>query len=393
MRVSMIVLSMFFCVNSFGADWAQWRGDGRKGVSSETGLLKKWPASGPNLLWTADDVGEGNSSMSIADGMIYITGNKDKVEYLTALDLKGNIKWQKPYGKAWKKSYSPARTTATIDNGNAYVINGMGVMSCFDIKDGNKKWIVDVSTKYDGQYGSWGIAESPLIVDDKVICTPGGKKATMVALDKMTGEVVWASKPVIVKSDDPDKPDKQDKPAYCSPIAIDRGGMKVIISVLAKHIIGVNAVNGDILWTYDCDAYQKKVKGINTNTPLYHDGGIYVTSGYDMGSIKLNLATDGKSVQKAWVSTDLDVHHGGVVLLDGYIYGSNWHSNKMGNWLCVDWKTGKTKYDTEWHNKGQIISAEGMLYCYDEDKKGGNFGLAKASPKGFNVISEFTAIS
>jgi outer membrane protein assembly factor BamB len=377
-----VFLLTVFCVSSFGADWPQWRGEYRCGVSGEKGLLKKWPDGGPKLLWTAEGIGEGHSSMSIADGTIYVTGNKGEkknaIEYLSAFDLKGELKWQKPYGKPWRRSHPPARTTASIENGNAYVINGTGVISCFDIKDGNKKWTVDVSTKYDGQYGPWGIAESPLIVDDKVICTPGGKKATMVALDKKTGEVVWASKSI------------GDKPAYCSPIMVERGGIKVIVTILAKHIIGVNAADGEILWSYECSEYQPKVKGISTVTPLYHDGGIYVTSGYNMGSVKLNLSADGKSVKKAWFNMDLDVHVGGVVLVDGYIYGANWHNNRMGNWVCVDWKTGKTMYDTEWHCKGQIIAAEGMLYCYDEHKsKGGNFGLVKAGPKGFDVVSEF----
>lgn len=382
MRALVIIMLSVFCIDSFAADWPQWRGDGRRGVSDETGLLKKWPDGGPKLLWFAEGIGEGNSSMSIADGTIYVTGNKGKgkneVEYLSAFDLKGKLKWQEPYGKPWVRSYSPARTTATIENGNAYVINGTGAMSCFDIKDGNEKWTVDVSEKYDGQYGPWGIAESPLVVDDKVICTPGGKKATMVALDKMTGKVIWASKSI------------DDKPAYCSPIVVERGGKKIIITIIAKHILGVNAADGEILWTYDCANYQPKQKGINTATPLYYDGGIYVTSGYDMGSIKLKLAADGMSVEKEWVNMDLDTHVGGVVLVDGYIYGASWHNNGMGNWICVDWETGKTMYDTEWHNKGQVIAADGMLYCYDENKKeGGNMGLVKSGSKAFDVVSEF----
>ncbi|MBW8015759.1 MAG: PQQ-binding-like beta-propeller repeat protein [Planctomycetes bacterium] len=158
MRYLIFVLLTVFCVSSFGADWSQWRGEGRRGVSGETGLLKKWPVGGPKLLWTADDIGEVNSSMSIADGRIYVTGNKDKVEYLTALDLKGNVKWQKPYGKATKKSHPAARTTATIDGGRAYVITGRGVVNCLDTANGDIKWTTDAFTKYDGQYGSWGWA-------------------------------------------------------------------------------------------------------------------------------------------------------------------------------------------------------------------------------------------
>jgi len=375
MKMAFLGLFTAFCLISYGADWPQWRGTDRQGKSDETKLLKKWPEEGPKLLWSAEGIGQGHSSISIADGMVYVTGNIDKVEHLTAFDLKGSRKWQKPYGKAWNRSHPPARSCATIDSGKAYVISGMGVMSCFDAKTGEEKWTKDAFTEYDGQYGKWGIAESPLIVDNKVIFTPGGEKATMVALEKDTGEVVWASKSI------------GDKPAYCSPTAIERGGKTIIITVVAGHIIGVNAADGEILWSYACSQYQPKVKGINTNTPLYHDGEIFVTSGYDMGSVKLEVSDDGTSVKNKWINYDLDTHVGGVVYVDGYVYGTSWDGNKMGNWICVDWKTGETVYDTEWNNKGQIISAEGMLYCYEEKK--GNLALVKADPKGFQVVSSF----
>lgn len=378
MRYLISVLLLVFCVSSFGADWPQWRGADRDGISPERGLLKKWPEGGPKMLWAVDGMGEGNSSMSIADGMIYLTGNKDKVEHLTAIDLKGNIKWQKPYGDAWNRSFPASRTTPTIDGDRLYVTTGKGVVNCLSRKDGKILWSVDAFNMFEGKYGNWGIADSPLIVDNKVICTPGGAKATMAALDKMTGKVVWSSKSI------------GDKSAYCSPIMFERGGLKIIAEILSDHIIGVNAADGEILWTYACKNYQPKVKGINPNSPVYHDGGLYVTSGYNMGSIKLNISKDGRTIKKAWENHDLDVHLGGVVLVDGYLYGANWHSNAMGNWICVDWKTGETVYDTEWHNKGQIIAADGMLYCYDEHKsRGGNVGLVKASPKGFDVVSEF----
>ena len=376
-RNLVIVLLTVFCVNVFGADWPQWRGEGRTGVSDEVGLLKKWPESGPKLLWVNDKIGEGYSSVSVSDGTIYITGSKEKVEHLTALDLKGNIKWQKPYGKAWKKDFSGARTTATIDEGFAFVVSGMGEASCFDVKTGEKKWTTEFFARYEGDHRGWGIGISPLVVDGKVICTPGGDKTTMVALDKKTGKVVWESKSVGGKT------------SYCSPISVERGGKKIIVEITAKYIIGVDAANGDILWSYDIKEYQgRKPKGVSCVTPIYHEGQIYITSGYNMGSIKLGLSDDGKSVEKVWTNKDLDTHIGGVVLVDGYIYGASWDGNRDGNWVCVDWKTGETKYDTKWGNKGQIIYADGMLYCYEE--KSGNLGLTKATPEGFEIVSSFT---
>lgn len=273
-----VFLVLFFAGISFGSDWPQWRGINRGGQSAETGLLKKWPDDGPKLKWFTEGIGEGHSSVSVCNGTIYTTGNKEKIEHITAMDLDGNIKWQKPYGPAWNRSHPPARSCPTINGGMAYVVTGKGVASCFDAKSGEKKWTTDAFTQYEGQYGHWGIADSPLVVDDKVICTPGGEKATMVALDKKTGEVVWASKSI------------GDKPSYCSPILVERGGKKIIVEIIAKHIIGVDAANGDILWSYDIKEYQgPKPKGISCVSPIYHDGGIYVTSGYGMGSIKLVL--------------------------------------------------------------------------------------------------------
>jgi outer membrane protein assembly factor BamB len=380
-KVFIVVLALFFVGISFGADWPQWRGIDRDGQSAETGLLKKWPDGGPKLRWFTEGLGEGHSSISVCNGMIYTTGNKgdkgkkSKVEYITAMDLKGTIKWQKPYGKAWNKSYPEARSCPTINDGMAYVVTGKGVASCFDAKTGEKKWTRDVFTEYEGEYSPWGIGKSPLVVDDKVICTPGGAKATMVALDKKTGKVVWASKSI------------DDKASYCSPILVERGGKKIIVELVAKHIIGVDAASGDILWNFDCKEYQPKPRGINCVSPIYHDGGIYITSGYDMGSIKLGLSADGSSVEKLWTNIDMDTHKGGVVLIDGHIYGTSWDGNSKGTWQCVDWKTGKTIYDTKWGTMGQVITADGMLYCYEQ--KSGKLGLVKATPDGFDVVSSF----
>jgi outer membrane protein assembly factor BamB len=355
--------------------WPQWHGPDRNNISPDTGLLKKWPKGGPKMLWSNEDIGTGNSTVSIANGQIYITGDKEKIEYLTCLSMDGKIKWQKPYGPRWRKSHPDARTTPTVENGKVYVISGMGKVVCFDAADGKEIWAVDAGEDFEINYHAWGVAESPLIVDDKLICTPSGEKTAMVALNKNNGKVIWASKGL------------DEKNAYCSPIAIERGGKKIILSILAKSIIGVNAENGDILWQYACSDYQKKPRSINCATPVYKDGSVYFTSGYDMGSIKLDIAEDGMSVTEAWTDDVLDNHHGGVVLVDGYIYGSNWLNNKSGNWVCTDWKTGKAMYETTWENKGPITYADGMLYCGDE--KNHNFALVKATPKGFNVTSSF----
>ena len=248
-------------------------------------------------------------------------------------------------------------------------------IACFDAESGQEKWTFKAGEKFKSKYGRWGTAESPLIVDDKVICSPSGDETCMVAFNKKTGEVVWTAKGLGQQTE------------YCSPICVERGGKKIIVTIFESSIVGVNAANGDILWQYACSDYQKVSRGANTSTPTYHDGAVYFTSGYDRGDIRLDISADGMSITKVWEDSSLDNHHGGVVLVDGYLYGSNWISNSKGNWLCVDWNTGKLMYDAEWENKGPITYADGMLYCFDE--KDGNLALVKADPSGFEVVSSF----
>ena len=208
-------------------------------------------------------MGGGFSTVSVADGLIYTTGMIDEQGMLFAFDLQGNRKWRKPYGPEWATSHPGTRSTPTVDQGNVYVISGKGAVACFDAQTGDEKWIVDAFSKFKGKYGRWGIAESPLIVDDLVIGTPGGEISTMVALDKKNGETVWASKSISEKS------------SYCSPILVNRGNRKLIITMTDHFIIGVDAADGNILWQYDCKLYQGQPKSINPNTPIYYDGYVY----------------------------------------------------------------------------------------------------------------------
>jgi len=358
-------------------NWSQWKGPNRDGLSEETGLLRSWPEDGPKLLWSAQGLGKGFSTVSINDGIVYVTGMKDDTEHLSAFDLKGNLKWQKPYGKGWTRSFPSARSTPTVDSGNVYVMTTLGIVACLDAKTGENKWSLSTKDKFDAKFNKWGGAESLLIEGSKLICTPGGDNASLVALDKSNGKTIWTTKEL------------SEMNAYCSPIVIDRGNKRIIVTLVGKTIVGVNAENGNLLWRYDCDKYMKdaKIKEIHPNTPIYKDGCIYVTSGYDMGGVKLKISDDGLKVSKEWSDKDLDAHHGGVLLVDGYLYGASWDGNRAGNWMCLDWKTGKKQYEKEWDGKGSLAYADGMLYCYNE--KSGNIGLVKATPKGFDVISSF----
>ncbi len=359
-------------------DWPQWHGPNRDAKSTETGLLKSWPAEGPKMIWSTAGLGLGWSTVSIADGMIYTTGmdKQTKQGWLFAFDMDGKPKWKQPYGPEWSKSHAGARCTPTVEDGLVYVISGSGRVGCFDAKSGKEQWLVNPFEEYEGQYGRWGIAESPLVVDDKVIFTVGGKKAAMVALNRMTGQVVWAAKSV------------DDRSAYCSPMLVQRSGRKVIVTMLGESLIGVDAADGAILWQDMFADYLETNKDTNPITPIQHDGSIYATSGYNCGGTLLALSPDGTKFTRKWVDTTLDCHHGGVIVLDGYIYGANWQSNSKGKWVCLDWKTGKVMYEQEWFCKGAITCADGMFYCYEE--KGGTMGLVRPTPEKFDVVSSFS---
>ncbi|MHC4759122.1 MAG: outer membrane protein assembly factor BamB family protein [Planctomycetota bacterium] len=310
-----LVLSISFLFSFISVDikaessdsgWRQWQGPNRDNISGETGLLNSWPEDGPQMLWSVEGMGEGFATVSIANGLIYTTGTIDEKGWLFAVDLDGNLKWKQMHGSEWAGRHPGARGTPTIDGDKVYVIGGMGTVSCYEASTGEKKWTADPFKESEGMYGRYGIAESALIIGDKLICTPGGSKATMMALDKKTGQTIWASKSIGEKS------------AYCSPILIERGGTKLIVTMTESSIIGVDAEDGNLLWQYDCEKYQGEPKDVNPNTPVYHDGSIYVTSGYEKGGAKLKLSKDGKKVEsQEWVNLKLDCHHGGVVLVDG----------------------------------------------------------------------------
>jgi outer membrane protein assembly factor BamB len=361
----------------------EWRGTNRSGVYAETGLLKEWPAGGPKLLWANDGLPKGFSSACVTPNGIFLTGIIDSLDVIIALDKSGQKKWGTPYGRYWRASFSDSRCTPTFENGKLYVSSGYGDVACIDANNGKIIWQLKASDKFGGTYGEWGIAESLLINGDFLYFTPGGSKTTMVALNKNTGETIWTSESL------------NDNPAYVSPLLIQQNGKKMIIGLTEMYVFGVDPDNGKILWKenyYNINAAEsikiwKDAPKINTITPLYHHGNLYITQGYNHSGVMFKLSDDGAKATILWTDSVLDCHHGGVVLIDGFIFGSNWIDNGNGRWCCIDWNTGKKMYETAWNCKGSIISADGMLYCYDEKK--GFVGLVKPTPEKFDLVSSF----
>jgi outer membrane protein assembly factor BamB len=257
------------------------------------------------------------------------------------------------------------------------------MIGCYNTTDGRVLWQFDAIRRFDGKFGDWGVCESLLLQDDKVFYTPGGPKTTVVALDRNTGNTIWESSTLA------------DTSAYASPLMVNWGGKQIVVTLLQDHLVGVDASTGKILWKFKYSALSPEegykiwpgAPQTNAITPLFKEGSLYITGGYNHVGAMFRLAEDATSIAMVWTDTTLDCHHGGVVTTGGYIYGSGWFDNARGNWCCIDWKTGKPAYSVKWNTKGSIILADGLLYCYEE--KNGNVALVKPDPAGFDVISTF----
>jgi outer membrane protein assembly factor BamB len=359
---------------------SEFRGPGRTGIYNETELLKEWPESGPEKLWSADDLGKGYTSPAMGKDYIYVTGRIDTMDFLTALDYNGKTVWQVEFGRSRNKSYPDTRCIPTINGDKIYLVSGMGEVACHDLATGERIWKRNAFEEFSGIPGPHGIAESPLVVDDKVFFTPAGFETTMIALDKFSGELIWKTKSL------------NDSTAYVSPLFVNHNGQKMIIQLIANTLFGVDPSNGQILWDFNYidirpPEENPKLKWTNCNTPIYHNGELFVTKGYNHPAAMFVLDENGRGITLKWTNDLLDTHHGGDVLIDGYLYGSTWIHNADGNWACIDWETGEDKWEAEMNNKGSIIAADGMLYCYDE--KRGQLALVKPTPEKFDIVSSF----
>jgi len=326
---------------------SQWRGPNRNGIYNETGLLKSWPQNGPALLWHFDDLGAGHASAAVTKSTVYTCGTEGTNGFVIALSLEGKLIWKTEYGKEWFDNWEGVRTTPLVVEDKIYIVSSYGKLVCLDAENGSIIWIVGLFEDYDGRNIVWGITENLLVDGDKLICTPGGKEANVIALNKNSGKLIWKSK------------GNGEKSAYCSPALIKWANKNIFVTMTENHILGIDAADGKLLWKHQ----QTNQYSVHANTPLYDDGFLYCVSGYGKGGVMLKLSDDGNSITEVWRNTSLDNRIGGVVLLDGKIYGSGDYSRK---WICLDWKTGKELFTSNFLKNGTIISADGMLYCYDE---------------------------
>ncbi len=373
----LLLVSVFIIfVLTANSQITQWRGPNRDGHFADTSLLQSWPENGPLQILEVEKIGKGWSSPILVDGTIFITGMIDTLDYLSSIDLEGNINWQIPYGRSWYKSFPDTRSTPVVDGDRIYVQSGMGRLGCFNKETGDEIWAVEVDKEYETEYHRWGNSETPLVFDNLVLLSPGGEKTSVVAFDKITGEQVWHTKSL------------GGPRAYASATIYEYKNFRYILAVIGTHILALNPKTGDIVWSYKYWNQDKWPQNglIWTNTPVFYEDEIFLTMGYDYQAVMLKMDSTGTSVTPKFTDQTFDNHHHGVIYYDGYLYGSNWQNNKRGKWVCMKWDTGEIIYIENWDSKGAIIMADGLLYCYNEK---GNVGLVKPDPKGFEVISQF----
>jgi len=347
-------------------DWPQWRGPDRTGQSRETGLLTSWPEGGPPVVWKSNDVGAAYSSVSVADGRVYTQGNVNDAETVLCLDEKtGEILWSvthegAPRAYRHRRGDGP-RGSPTVDGDRVYVVAGNGDVSCFEVASGKSLWHRHFVKDFGGRVPSWGFSESPLIDGDHVIVTPGGPQGAIVALNKMNGEVVWKSK------------DVHDRAHYSSAIIAEVEGVRQIIQFTSDRVVGLDASDGRLLWSYRGSANRTA----NVCTPIYSDGHVFTSSAYGTGGglVKLTKSGDKFEATEVYFEMSMANHHGGIVLVDGYLYGFG--SNAL---ICMNFLTGEIMWRNRSVGKGSLCYANGHLYCLGEEQ---SVGLVAANPKEY----------
>jgi len=352
-----------------GGYWPGLHGPRRDNMSTETGLLVRWPDGGPPRLWTFTECGRGYACPAIVNGRLFTSGDFDRDEYVLALDLDGNLLWKTQNGKAWRGAEPGARTTPTWSDGMVYHLGPHGRLAALRAETGEEVWAVDLVEAFGARRSTWGFAENVRVVDDVVLCVPGGTRGRVVALDKKTGRPVWVNTTV------------GDDQAYCSPAVVTHEGRRQLIILMKKTVVGVDLATGRRLWSHPHPSRYNQ----NVDTPLYHDGRVFVTSGHQAGGRLIDIGADGSTVRQVWHCLEFDNCHGGVLLLDGYLYGVGCRMYHKGL-LCVDWDTGEVAYRHEPVGKVSLTWAEGLIYGVGQK---GEVRLVKADPKGAAIVSEF----
>jgi outer membrane protein assembly factor BamB len=374
-QMAIAVPLVFFSLVSTARDWPQWRGPQRTAISQETNLLQSWPKEGPNLLWQLTDIGDGYATPSVAGSRVYLLSNRGmENEFVQALAADtGKTIWTTRLGNVGnpnqQPSYPMARSTPTIDGEFLYAFSSGGDLACLHAATGKTVWTNNVRTEFAGQPGTWAYSESPLIDGDVVVVTPGGAEATIVALNKKSGALIW-------KSAVPGG----DRAGYSSAIAINAAGRKQYVQFLDKGLVGVDASTGKFLWRYT----QTSGGPANIATPVAKDNYVYSTNArrFGGGLIQLNATSDGVAAEQVYFERDVPNTLGGQVLLGNYLYGTNQEGP-----VAAEFTTGKIMWRAQSFGPGAVAYADGRLYFHAEN---GDVALVEATPEEYREKGRFT---
>ncbi len=355
------------------SDWPQWRGPQRNGISQESGLLKQWPAEGPKLLWQVNDIGDGYSTPAVVGTRIYLMSNRGmENEFVQALSTPdGKPIWTTRVGNVGNPSdflYAKARSTPTVDGDFIYALSSDGDLACLETGSGKIRWQKSIKQEFGGKPGVWAYAESPLVDGDVVVVTPGGAQATIVALNKKTGAVIWKS---AVPGGDP--------AGYASAIVVQAAGRKQYVQFLSKGIVGVDAKTGQFLWRY-----AEVAKGMaQMVTPVARDGYVYGgAQSIGGGVVRLKADRGGVAAEQVYFARGLPNNIGGSVLVGDYLYGTSGRGL-----VAVEFTTGKVKWQAESIGGGSVAYADGLLYLHGEN---GEIALVEATPEAYREKGRFT---
>ena len=348
------------------AEWAQWRGPNRDGISSETGFLKNWPKEGPKVLWHIP-LGDGYSGISIAQGKVYTMSAEGSDEYVICLDASsGEEVWRFRSGAKFTESRGDGpRSMPTVHGNSVFALGAEGKLYALDAGDGTKLWARNFVEEFDSKIPTWGFSSSPLIEDNLVLVEAGGKDGkSIVAFDKKSGNVVWTT--------------HTDEVGYSSPIAIDFGGVRQIIFLTSKTLLSVAPEDGQIYWKYAWP------EGINIATPIFiPDDKIFISASYDKGAVLLKMVVDedGIGIEEVWKSRVMKNHFNSSVLQGDYLYGFD---NAI--LTCIEANTGEEQWQQRGFEKGSLLLADGYLIILGEK---GKLALVEANPSEYKEKARF----
>jgi outer membrane protein assembly factor BamB len=347
-----------------GGDWPQWRGPNRDGISKETGLLKQWPTEGPPLVWKAKGAGRGYSTLAVSGGRLFTMGLRGEREFVIAFEVAtGKEAWATAHGGAYRDSRGDGpRGTPTVDGNNVYALGGNGDLSCLDARTGRIVWAMNVLQKFGGENIGWGISESPLVIGEKLLINAGGPGASIVALNKKDGSLIWKS--------------QSDKAGYSSGMPVQIGNTTQVVFFTDQRALGLDLKDGKLLWEYPRAANDTA----NVATPVVRGNRVFISSDYGTGAGLVEIKADGRA-QEVYFTKEMRNHHSSSVLIGDYLYGFS--SSIL---TAMKFDTGEVAWKDRSVGKGSLVYADGNLYCLSEN---GVVGLVEATPTGYREKGRF----